>query len=207
MIGEGGFGFVYKLDEEENTHISTRVAGTIGYMAPEYALWGYLTYKADIYSFGVVSLEIVAGKSNMKFRPNESYVCLLDWALVLKQKGNLLELVDPKLDFEFNKEEAIRMNKVALLCTNPSPTLRPTMSAVVSMLEGQTAVNEAIMDPSVYGDDFKFKALRKQFDQIQHESMDSIGAESHNRSLCATWMGTSSTSAQYLYDPYYLDTQ
>ncbi|KAK2994752.1 hypothetical protein RJ640_031025, partial [Escallonia rubra] len=52
-----------KLDEEENTHISTRVAGTIGYMAPEYALHGHLTYKADVYSFGVVALEIVAGKN------------------------------------------------------------------------------------------------------------------------------------------------
>lgn len=48
-------------------------------MAPEYALRGYLTYKADIYSFGVVALEIVAGKSNMKYRPNENYVCLVEW--------------------------------------------------------------------------------------------------------------------------------
>ena len=48
-------------------------------MAPEYALWGYLTYKADVYSFGVVALELVAGKNNMKYRPNEDYFCLLDW--------------------------------------------------------------------------------------------------------------------------------
>ena len=48
-------------------------------MAPEYALWGYLTTKADVFSFGVVALEIVAGKSNMKYRPNENYVCLVDW--------------------------------------------------------------------------------------------------------------------------------
>jgi hypothetical protein len=48
-------------------------------MAPEYALWGYLTYKADVYSFGVVALEIVAGKSNMKYRANENCACLLDW--------------------------------------------------------------------------------------------------------------------------------
>jgi serine/threonine protein kinase len=54
-----------------------------GYMAPEYALWGYLTYKADVYSFGVVALEIVAGKSNMKYRPNENYVCLLDWVRLI----------------------------------------------------------------------------------------------------------------------------
>ncbi|KAK1557137.1 hypothetical protein Q3G72_018798 [Acer saccharum] len=58
-----------KLDEEEKTHISTRstrIAGTMscrGYMAPEYAMWGYLTYKADVYSFGIVSLEIVSGKN------------------------------------------------------------------------------------------------------------------------------------------------
>jgi hypothetical protein len=50
-----------------------------GYIAPEYALWGYLTDKADVYSFGVVALEIVAGKNNMKYQPNENFVCLLDW--------------------------------------------------------------------------------------------------------------------------------
>ncbi|KAL3322724.1 hypothetical protein AABB24_040023 [Solanum stoloniferum] len=68
-----------KLDEEENTHISTRIAGTVGYMAPEYATRGYLTDKADVYSFGVVALEIVSGKSNTNYRPKEEFVYLLDW--------------------------------------------------------------------------------------------------------------------------------
>ncbi|GMY36994.1 probable LRR receptor-like serine/threonine-protein kinase At1g07650 isoform X7 [Fagus crenata] len=140
-----------KLDEEENTHISTRIAGTIGYMAPEYALWGYLTYKADVYSFGVVALEIVAGRSNMKNRPNENFVCLLDWAIALQEKGNLMELVDPELEPGFHKEEALRMIKVALLCTNTSPVLRPPMTAVVGMLEGRTVVDELARGPSVYG--------------------------------------------------------
>ncbi|XP_035543996.1 probable leucine-rich repeat receptor-like serine/threonine-protein kinase At3g14840 isoform X2 [Juglans regia] len=189
-----------KLDEEENTHISTRVAGTIGYMAPEYALWGFLTYKADVYSFGVVALEIVAGKNNMKYRPNENYVCLLDWGLVLQRKGDLMELVDTKLGSDFNKEEAIRMIKVALLCTNPSPALRPTMSAVVSMLEGRTVVNEDIMDPSIYGDEYRFEALRGQFDQIQPVRKSLSGAESRiHSSSDPIWTGTSSTSAQDLY--------
>lgn len=123
-----------KLSEDDNTHISTRIAGTIGYMAPEYAVWGYLTNRVDVYSFGVVALEIVAGKDNMKHRSDENYLCLFDWALVLRQKGCLMDLVDPKLGSNLNKEKAMRMIKVALLCTNPSPTLRPTMSAVVSML-------------------------------------------------------------------------
>ncbi|CAH1428186.1 unnamed protein product [Lactuca virosa] len=68
-----------KLDEEENTHISTRIARTIGYMAPEYAMRGYLTDKADVYSFGVVALEIVSGKSNTNYRPKEEFLYLLDW--------------------------------------------------------------------------------------------------------------------------------
>ncbi|XP_031120723.1 probable LRR receptor-like serine/threonine-protein kinase At1g07650 [Ipomoea triloba] len=131
-----------KLDDDEKTHISTRVAGTIGYTAPEYALWGYLTFKADVYSFGVVALEIVAGKNNMKFRPDENYVCLLDWALVLQEKGNLMELIDSRLGSDFDKEQALRMLEVALLCTNHSPALRPSMSTVVSMLEGNGDILE-----------------------------------------------------------------
>lgn len=52
-------------------------------MAPEYALWGYLTYKADVYSFGVLALEIVAGRSNTNFRPDDKYFCLLDWVIYM----------------------------------------------------------------------------------------------------------------------------
>ncbi|EXB36794.1 putative LRR receptor-like serine/threonine-protein kinase [Morus notabilis] len=159
-----------KLDEEENTHITTRVAGTIGYMAPEYALWGYLTFKADVYSFGIVALELVAGISNTKFGPDEDYVCLLDWALVSQQKGKLMRLVDPRLGSDFNTEEAARMIKVALQCTNPSPALRPTMSAVVSMLEGRTLVHELVMDPSVYADQLRFQALTEYIDHLRSPS-------------------------------------
>ncbi|XP_050256930.1 probable LRR receptor-like serine/threonine-protein kinase At1g53430 isoform X2 [Quercus robur] len=74
-----------KLDEGEQTHISTRIAGTIGYMAPEYAMRGYLTDKADVYSFGVVALEIVSGKSNTNYRPKEEFVYLLDWDLYTRR--------------------------------------------------------------------------------------------------------------------------
>ncbi|XP_019190174.1 PREDICTED: probable LRR receptor-like serine/threonine-protein kinase At1g07650 [Ipomoea nil] len=131
-----------KLDDDENTHISTRVAGTVGYMAPEYTLWGYLTYKVDVYSFGVVALEIVAGKNNMKHRHDEDYVCLLDWALVLQENGNLLELIDPRLGSDFDKEQAIRMIKVALFCINHAPSLRPSMSVVVNMVESHDGILE-----------------------------------------------------------------
>ncbi|XP_024923187.3 probable LRR receptor-like serine/threonine-protein kinase At1g07650 isoform X2 [Ziziphus jujuba] len=181
-----------KLDEEENTHISTRVAGTIGYMAPEYALWGYLTDKADVYSFGVVALELVAGIKNTKFHPQENYVCLLDWALVSNQKGKLMELVDPKLGSQFNKKEATRMIKVAMLCTNPSPALRPSMSAVVSMLEGRTTVHELIMGPNIHDLPLTIGALGDQFDPIENQSESEV----RNHSWDGTCVGSSSISVR-----------
>ncbi|KAK8469460.1 hypothetical protein PHAVU_005G079733 [Phaseolus vulgaris] len=70
-----------KLDEEENTHISTRIAGTYGYMAPEYAMHGYLSDKADVYNFGIVVLEIVNGKNNIIHRQKEESFSILDWVI------------------------------------------------------------------------------------------------------------------------------
>ncbi|KAI5605302.1 hypothetical protein BDE02_01G341400 [Populus trichocarpa] len=165
-----------KLDEEENTHISTRIAGTIGYMAPEYAMRGYLTDKADVYSFGVVVLEIVSGKSNTNYRPKEEFVYLLDWAYVLQEQGNLLELVDPSLGSNYSKTEALRMLNLALLCTNPSPTLRPSMSSAVKMLEGQIPVQAPIVKRSTMNPDARFKA----FELLSHDSQTHVsnGSES-----------------------------
>uniref|UniRef100_A0A2P2MT11 Putative leucine-rich repeat receptor-like serine/threonine-protein kinase At3g14840 n=1 Tax=Rhizophora mucronata TaxID=61149 RepID=A0A2P2MT11_RHIMU len=90
-----------------------------------------------------------------------------------------MDLVDPRLGSEFNKEEVVRMINVALLCTNPSPALRPTMSAVLSMLEGQAAVRELATDLSIYGDGMWFMALRNQFD----ESMKQRESESCSQPL------------------------
>ncbi|KAK8353525.1 hypothetical protein V6Z12_A05G163900 [Gossypium hirsutum] len=186
-----------KFDEEENTHISTRIAGTIGYMAPEYALWGYLTYKADVYSFGIVALEIVAGKNNTKYRPEENYVCLQDWAFVLQQRGNLMELVDPRLGTEFNEEEAIRMTKVALLCTNSSPALRPTMSEVVNMLEGRTLIPELILDPSIFADESRFGAVKDQLNRMQSRSSKTTTITQSSDSTSTVWLGSSSTLVEH----------
>ncbi|OVA19182.1 Protein kinase domain [Macleaya cordata] len=190
-----------KLDEEENTHISTRIAGTIGYMAPEYATRGYLTDKADVYSFGIVALEIVSGRSNANYRPREECVYLLDWALASQEKGSLIELVDPKLGSEFNKEEVLGMINVALICTNASSTLRPTMSTVVSMLEGRTAVGEFVSNPNKSWDDLKFKAISNYHQQNQEHKM----SKTHSISLEGPCVD-SSTSGVDLY-PLILDSQ
>ncbi|KAG7953454.1 hypothetical protein I3843_12G110800, partial [Carya illinoinensis] len=127
--------------------------------APKYALHGYLTNKAYVYSFGIVALEIVSGRSNTSHRPKGVSLHLLDWALVLKGKGNLLDLADPRLGSNYRKEDIMRMINVALLCTNVSVAVRPTMSLVVSMLEGSAVILELGPNLSIVDDEMKVKAL------------------------------------------------
>ncbi|KAM7505866.1 hypothetical protein LguiB_004770 [Lonicera macranthoides] len=180
-----------RLNEDENTHISTRIAGTIGYMAPEYALWGYLSDKADVYSFGVVALEIVSGKNNNNYMPSNNCICLLDWACNLQKDGNLEELLDERLGSKVNKEEAEKMVKIALLCTNASPSLRPIMSEVVNMLEGKISIPEIIPEPSTYTEDLRFKAMRDFHREKQ--SLTSSRSQMQNSTQMETDIGSAFT--------------
>ncbi|KAJ0986382.1 hypothetical protein J5N97_004738 [Dioscorea zingiberensis] len=151
-----------RLVEENESHISTRIAGTIGYMAPEYAMRGYLTDKADVYSFGVVTLEIVSGMNNTSYRQKEEFVYLLDWAYVLQEQGRLLELVDESLGANYSEEEALQMLNLALTCTNPAPSLRPTMSTVVSILSGHNPeLLSSVKRIASNSDDTSLKAFNK----------------------------------------------
>ncbi|CAL5336244.1 unnamed protein product [Camellia sinensis] len=184
-----------KLNEEDDTHISTRIAGTYGYMAPEYAMRGYLTDKADVYSFGIVALEIVSGRNNTSNRRKEDSLYLLDWALELNEKGKLMELVDPKLGPDFIEKEVIVMINIALLCTNVTPTIRPTMSSVVSMLEGRVVIEESVSDSTVFSHKMTPKGMMADLER-SHET-------DTNDSLVEMPLTASSTSNT---DPYPLNS-
>ncbi|XP_058070885.1 probable LRR receptor-like serine/threonine-protein kinase At1g56140 [Magnolia sinica] len=136
-----------KLYDDKKTHISTRVAGTIGYLAPEYALCGHLTEKADVFGFGVVTLEILSGRPNIDTSLDQDKMYLLEWAWTLHEANHPLELIDLTLS-EFDSGEALRMIGVALLCTQTSPVLRPPMSGVVAMLSGDVEVSSVTSRPS-----------------------------------------------------------
>ncbi|KAJ0966889.1 hypothetical protein J5N97_023806 [Dioscorea zingiberensis] len=141
----GDFGLA-KLFPDNVTHLSTRIAGTMGYLAPEYAMLGQLTKKADVYSFGVFILEILSGRSSSKGTQSETDQSLLEWTWQLYEEGKLIELVDPNLK-EYPEEEIKRYIKVALFCTQSATARRPSMTQVVQMLSKPIRINEKELTP------------------------------------------------------------
>ncbi|KAL4554618.1 hypothetical protein LXL04_037215 [Taraxacum kok-saghyz] len=142
-----------KLIPANMTHVSTRVAGTIGYLAPEYAIRGQLTRRADVYSFGVLLVEIVSGRSNTNslLPIEEKFILERTWDLY--EKNELIELIDMELNGDFDVEEACKYLKIGLLCTQDIPKLRPLMSTVVKMLSGEMGIDEGkITKPGLISD-------------------------------------------------------
>ncbi|XP_078176433.1 putative LRR receptor-like serine/threonine-protein kinase At1g56130 [Carex rostrata] len=146
-----------KLYDDKKTHISTRVAGTIGYLAPEYAMRGHLTEKADVFAFGMVVMEVVAGRPNSDSTLTPDEIYLLEWAWSLYEQDHAIEILDPKLA-SYDTDQALRLIGVSLLCTQASPLQRPSMSRVVSMLTGDLEVNKVSSRPS-YLTDWQFKEI------------------------------------------------
>ncbi|XP_073001069.1 probable LRR receptor-like serine/threonine-protein kinase At1g56130 [Typha latifolia] len=177
-----------KLFDDKKTHISTGVAGTIGYLAPEYAMRGHLTEKADVFSFGVVALEIVCGRSNSDPRLEHDNIYLLEWAWHLYESKCALEMMDPNLT-TFDKEEATRVINIAFLCTQASPSLRPTMSRVVAMLTEDIEISDVIRRPS-YLTDWPLKDTSSSF------TSNSLSETSNHRSTYSQVSVPSSSNVQ-----------
>uniref|UniRef100_A0A803QX09 Protein kinase domain-containing protein n=1 Tax=Cannabis sativa TaxID=3483 RepID=A0A803QX09_CANSA len=175
-----------KLYDDKQTHISTRVAGTIGYLAPEYAMRGHLTEKTDIFAFGVVALELVSGRPNSDSTLDEERMYLLEWAWNLHEQGRELELVDSELS-EFDEEEVKRIIGVAFLCTQTSPTMRPSMSRVVAMISGDSDVSSEISRPG-YLADWKFNDVSTVMSQITQGTDSSFYDSSASTSMVADAM-------------------
>ncbi|GJN01757.1 hypothetical protein PR202_ga19049 [Eleusine coracana subsp. coracana] len=155
-----------KLCDDKRTHVSTRVAGTFGYLAPEYAMRGHMTEKVDVFSFGVVASELVAGESNYQNSLEEDTTYIFERVWELYENKRALDIVDPKLT-EFNGDEVLRVIRVALHCTQISPQKRPPMSKVVSMLAGDADVTEEIAKPS-YITEWQVKARQRHRQLHEH---------------------------------------
>ncbi|KAL0406748.1 UNVERIFIED_CONTAM: Cold-responsive protein kinase [Sesamum latifolium] len=216
-----------KLFPETITHVSTRVAGTLDTLnrnrdilrinvqceignaetTPTASFWlfgprvcdsGKLTRKADIYSFGVLLLEIVSGRPNKNKRLPAEEQNLLEMAWTLYEKGKLVQLVDNALDGDFDTDEANRYLKVGLLCTQELPKNRPSMSTVAKMLKGEAGVDEwTISRPGLLTDIM----TRKSSSSAPHASSSATsGTQDKSSSSESTNMSHATMTFSSIYD-------
>ncbi|CAL5199256.1 unnamed protein product [Lathyrus oleraceus] len=130
----GDFGLA-RFFPEDQAYLSTQFAGTLGYTAPEYAIRGELSEKADIYSFGVLVLEIISCRKNTDLTLPSDMQYLPEYAWKLYEKSMVMDLIDPKLrEKGYVEKDVMQAFHVAFLCLQPHPDLRPAMSQIVAML-------------------------------------------------------------------------
>ncbi|WOL17191.1 putative L-type lectin-domain containing receptor kinase S.7 [Canna indica] len=131
----GDFGLARLMDHDKSP-VSTLTAGTMGYLAPEYLQYGKATEMTDVFSYGVVILEICCGRRPIDSRENreQKLVNLVDWVWRLYAEDKLLEAADRRLNGEFDEEEMVRLLLVGLSCANPNCAERPTMRRVLQIL-------------------------------------------------------------------------
>lgn len=134
-ISDFGMARIFGGDQDEaNTR---RVVGTYGYMSPEYAMEGLFSEKSDVFSFGVLLLEILSGKRNSIFSDDEHSLSLLGYAWKLWNEKNIMSLIDPAISEPHHGKDVMRGVHVGLLCVQEFATDRPTVPTVISMLKGE----------------------------------------------------------------------
>ncbi|XAR53973.1 Non-specific serine/threonine protein kinase [Bertholletia excelsa] len=129
------FGLAKLGSDKAGGHVSTRVLGTQGYVAPEYALTGHLTTKSDVYSYGVVLLELLTGRVPVDMQRPPGEGVLVSWALPrLTDREKVVEIMDPALEGQYSMKEVIQVAAIAAMCIQPEADYRPLMADVVQSL-------------------------------------------------------------------------
>jgi serine/threonine protein kinase len=189
----GDFGLA-RMHDHGQVPGTTRVVGTVGYLAPEVMSSGRPSAQTDVFGFGVLILEVMCGR-----RPTEEgKPPLVEWAWQLMAQGQLLNALDERLKAggEFDAEEVDRVLHLGLLCAYPDPSSRPTMRQVVKVLEGNNEVEE-----EVESEDMNAYLLRKMksmckwseipgsFGSSSHPTFEDL-RQSHSASMSLSWSNT-----------------
>jgi serine/threonine protein kinase len=135
----GDFGLARLMDHELGPQ-TTGVAGTFGYMAPEYASTGRASKESDVYSFGVVALEIATGRRSVNFMGPNSDMGLVEWIWHLYGRGDLLLAVDGKLQTNFDEKQVKCLMIIGLWCAHPDRNLRPSIRQAIQVLKFEAEI-------------------------------------------------------------------
>ncbi|XP_015081045.1 G-type lectin S-receptor-like serine/threonine-protein kinase At4g27290 [Solanum pennellii] len=171
-ISDFGLAKIFGGDQEEGK--TKRVIGTYGYMSPEYAVDGKYSVKSDVFSIGVIILEIVSGRKNRKFRHLEHHHNLLGHAWLLWIEGNALELIDECIKESFSESQVLRCIQVGLLCVQKLPEDRPTMASVVFWLGNEGLVLPQPKQPGFFIERNSMESTESSNDEVYVSSSVSI---------------------------------
>ncbi|XP_047060666.1 cysteine-rich receptor-like protein kinase 44 [Lolium rigidum] len=146
-----GFGLA-KISTSNNNEVNTtrRVVGTYGYMAPEYASEGIFSIKSDVFSFGVIMLEILSGIRNSGSKQCGDFINLLGYAWQLWEEGRWVDIIDATLLPKSHSVKMMRYINIALLCVQENAADRPTMADVISMLSSDIMILPEPMQPAYF---------------------------------------------------------
>ncbi|KAK8450454.1 hypothetical protein SEVIR_6G030900v4 [Setaria viridis] len=144
------FGIARAFGGDQTRDITRRPVGTLGYMSPEYAYWGHVSTKSDIFSFGVIVLEIVTGrKNNSAYNDNSDSTSVLGHVWDKWRAGSMVDVVDTSLvESGYPERELLNCIEIGLLCVQENPADRPDASAVVLMLSSPTSTSDDRRAPS-----------------------------------------------------------
>lgn len=162
------FGLARAAIDEQDTHISTRVMGTFGYVAPEYAMTGHLLVKSDVYSYGVVLLELLTGRKPVDMSQPPGQENLVAWARpMLTTREGFESIIDPFLGPDFPFDSIAKVVAIASMCVQPEVSNRPFMGEVVQALK--LICNDRTDDPSEDGESIEMDSNSDLlFNHFQH---------------------------------------
>ncbi|KAK8946867.1 G-type lectin S-receptor-like serine/threonine-protein kinase [Platanthera zijinensis] len=168
------FGLARIFDANQTQANTRRIVGTFGYISPEYAFKGLFSVKSDVFSFGVLLLEIVSGRRSAGLHEFGSSCSLLAYAWDLWKDEAWAELVDPALDKKFQHDEAARCIYVALLCVQESADDRPDMSDVVSILGNENLCFSGLKEPAFFSMKLIASDLKHPFELHVNNSLNNL---------------------------------